>query len=368
MNNTTNKSNLLLVLIIVLFSFYTSNIYSQQRDEHISIADQVWKSADCWSTGTVPANNQTDGNDDIIIDSYVTLDDALDMRNGTYLEVTNYDTLEVFGDVTFRNGSTLLVEEYGVFIIHGDVQNNNNSDDITINGKIIINGNYTGGNGSALDGDGEMEVSGDVETSGTGNVFGSTENCDSSEQDCSSSSTSPLPIELISFNAQVKNDAVHLTWSTATEINNDYFTIERSRDAIHFEPIKKIAGAGNSMTTINYETYDRNPYSGTSYYRLKQTDFDGTYSYSDIRTVRVYESFKARIYPNPTSQNETFIIEVDTDDVYTIQVTDLSGRTVLTKTNLRDQRIELDARFKAGVYIVSILQGNQKNNIKLVVR
>ena len=90
---------------------------------------------------------------------------------------------------------------------------------------------------------------------------------------------SALPIELLSFSATAGEDAVALAWSTAVEINNNYFTIERSRDGSNWEIITYVQGAGNANRVINYLWNDENPIEGISYYRLKQTDFDGQYEY-----------------------------------------------------------------------------------------
>lgn len=99
---------------------------------------------------------------------------------------------------------------------------------------------------------------------------------------------SPLPIELIQFDAQLNpKNQVDLLWITATEINNDYFTVERSIDANNFEPVKELDGAGNSTQLIYYQTKDEHPYKGLSYYRLKQTDFDGNYTYSQIISIMI---------------------------------------------------------------------------------
>jgi hypothetical protein len=111
-----------------------------------------------------------------------------------------------------------------------------------------------------------------------------------------------LPIELLSFNASVKNKSqIKLTWQTASETNNDFFTIERSKDALNWESIIEIDGAGNSSLKLNYTAVDENPYVGLSYYRLKQTDFDGQYEYSMVEVVNYssLEKSQIKIYPNP---------------------------------------------------------------------
>jgi hypothetical protein len=95
-----------------------------------------------------------------------------------------------------------------------------------------------------------------------------------------------LPIELIYFKAGEGDDGVNFNWATANEINNDFFTVERSEDGEHFEPLFTKAGAGNSTSNLYYDGKDEKPLQGFSYYRLKQTDYDGHYSYSDIETVK----------------------------------------------------------------------------------
>lgn len=88
-------------------------------------------------------------------------------------------------------------------------------------------------------------------------------------------STSPLPIELLSFNAVCQGNNVGINWSTASETNNDYFTIERSKDGKTWETVTIVPGAGNSNSTLSYSYTENNPFPITSYYRLKQTDYNG---------------------------------------------------------------------------------------------
>lgn len=120
---------------------------------------------------------------------------------------------------------------------------------------------------------------------------------------------SPLPIELTAFSAHVEYNKVKIEWTTASELNNDYFTIERAREIEQFEDIEKIEGKGTTSLVSNYLTYDYTPFSGKSYYRLKQTDFDGQFSYSHIVFVE-FEGTKERltVYPNPVINNEVNIL------------------------------------------------------------
>lgn len=109
-----------------------------------------------------------------------------------------------------------------------------------------------------------------------------------------------LPISLLYFRAKENNGQVSLTWATAQEVNNAFFTVERSRDGAGFESIKTIAGAGNSNHTIEYSYTDAQAGTGKSWYRLKQTDLDGRFTYSNVAAIEQETTGKGiNIYPNP---------------------------------------------------------------------
>ena len=96
-----------------------------------------------------------------------------------------------------------------------------------------------------------------------------------------------LPVSLLSFNAWWNGADVSLDWSTATETNNDFFTVERSADGVSFSEVLRVKGAGTSIATISYHSFDVSAPPGLVYYRLRQTDYDGNFSYSRIAVVEV---------------------------------------------------------------------------------
>lgn len=116
----------------------------------------------------------------------------------------------------------------------------------------------------------------------------------------------PLPVELADFQARVVENSVHLSWVTSSELNNDFFTVERSEDGETFTGIgEHISGKGTTVQTQHYAAIDMNPIKGTSYYRLKQTDFDGTFTYSNVIPV-TYEGpniASMQVFPNPATNN-----------------------------------------------------------------
>lgn len=178
-----------------------------------------------------------------------------------------------------------------------------------------------------------------------------------------SSGINPLPIELLTFKAEVNGKVVDLNWSTASETNNDYFTVERSRDGIHFEAVGTVKGAGNSSSVINYLFVDENPYLAVSYYRLKQTDYDGHVSYSKLEEVKLetQHDISFSVYPNPNDGNTINLkLNAGGSDEVLFTVQDMYGNTISSEaiTVLQNSEniyaIDLSKKLIPGVYFITL--------------
>ncbi len=179
-------------------------------------------------------------------------------------------------------------------------------------------------------------------------------------------STFPLPIDLTKFTAKPIQDKVLLNWETASEMNNDFFTIEKSRNGLDFIELARVDGAGNSSANIHYEYTDENPFPGLSYYRLKQTDFDGQFKYSEIETVLI-NKFSLRLYPNP-AKNEIFV-EVPSIDNYQILVYDSGGRVMPLEMKKVGGVWEINTEsLRSGLYYLSATSFNEKVIKKFVIQ
>lgn len=119
------------------------------------------------------------------------------------------------------------------------------------------------------------------------------------------SSSTPLPIEMVAFNAVCSGQRVDVTWTTASERNNDFFSVEAALDGVHFQPVGRVPGAGNSALMLHYTWSGQQPAGGTTYYRLKQTDTDGAFTYTDMVPVDCARQSDMMIFPNPTSGSFT---------------------------------------------------------------
>jgi len=176
----------------------------------------------------------------------------------------------------------------------------------------------------------------------------------------------PLPVELIEFTAQPKNnEAVDVHWVTATEINNDYFVVLRSKDGVNFAPIDSVNayGTGNSTELQNYSLMDYQPYSGTSYYRLKQLDYDGTTSYSNIEIVNFEGVEIITLFPNPSSGEVNITVKSSETGTITFTVHDAVGKIIKSEQfqiNEGNNQISSFINCANGKYFVSVVTSNGK--------
>lgn len=186
----------------------------------------------------------------------------------------------------------------------------------------------------------------------------------------------PLPVELLSFTAQPENNRVHVQWTTASETNNDYYTVERSFDGVNYEQVAMVDGTGNSTSNINYETYDDLPYPGTSYYRLIQTDFNGTREIFGPVAVHMPsgENFIAVVYPVPAdAAGINFSLYVPLEGEVKIEFYDLPGKQLDSKTfylaqGYQNINMNESGILAPGVYIVRTSYMGNKVDRKIIIQ
>jgi hypothetical protein len=172
-----------------------------------------------------------------------------------------------------------------------------------------------------------------------------------------------LPVTLSNFATKIFKKSIEINWSTASETNNDYFTIERSSDGRDFRAIGTVDGAGNSTETLDYSYVDESPLSGTSYYRLKQTDYDGKYSYSDVRAVKIDSDADAYITYNAYTQE---IISNASDEAYDIRIVDMTGRVVKNLNSLSDVAFTNVSDLNNGTYVAIMRSESTNKTLKFI--
>ncbi len=182
----------------------------------------------------------------------------------------------------------------------------------------------------------------------------------------------PLPIDLLSFNARPEKDKVKIYWSTASEHNNDYFTVERTLNASEYSFVADVKSKGNSNALQEYYTYDYKPVVGTQYYRLKQTDFDGKYTYSNLVPVTFgkADEFEIVSVANNNNGSQTVYFKYDSDSKVSYKLVDILGKLVTTQTDVDAfngvNQIELKHNFASGVYTLIISDSKRMISRKIV--
>lgn len=353
----------------------------------------------------------------------------LTVKNGATLTIGEGDTLIVKGNVD-NQGSTIIVQ--GALIINGNYENNSrgllgatgSKMDIRESGSFFVNGDFINNSVSTVENSGKMEIGGDFTNEGfwflidihgnTGNDGGmlihgdlnnsgdfvndgdiwvegeidNTGNFDNEDGNVYTDDPNPdiggniqpLPVELMSFYGRQSGQSVELTWTTATETNNDYFTIEKSVDTKDFIEIGNVKGSGTTAFPVDYAWKDDSPANGVNYYRLKQTDFNGEYNY--LETVSVYVDGVERhpqlsVYPNPVVHGGTALVKaigLTSEARCRLRVLDNQGALVLEIEASVDEfgsmsySIAVDHRFQPGFYIVAVHSGDGVQRAKVLIR
>ncbi len=310
--------------------------------------------------------------------------DYLNAGNGT----TNFldGTINIGGN--YANNGNGNIDAGGVVTVGGDFTVSGNGFN-TISGGLNIGGTATlGSKGVDINDGGVLQANAivsegtiDIEFGGTinvvsGSITGTINNdpgnldqdctnnccgnlCNAEGNDLSTGGLSVLPVELLFFIAKQEKNYVAVEWATATELNNDFYTLERSFDGLTFEVVDRIAGAGTSQSRLEYHFKDYPSYFGSIYYRLTQTDFDGTSE--QFRMIRIhYQSQdlpEPKIYPTVLKSGQQVTIENfwGTINSLDLSISDLGGKT---DQPVRDLTIGGQIKFdtsglNSGIYILS---------------
>ena len=194
----------------------------------------------------------------------------------------------------------------------------------------------------------------------------------------SSTDNNPLPVTLLEFDAVAENNKVNITWQTANERDNDYFVIERSRDGVIFNEVARVNGAGNSSTPLSYQTTDHDPYTGISYYRLKQVDYDGAEKVYPMVVVEItgitLEEPRLNIHPNPYREGEIIadIGGFNTESHALVMLADISGNALWqsrmkpTREGLSEELGRELSSVQPGFYLVIVVSQDRKASARIV--
>jgi hypothetical protein len=292
--------------------------------------------------------------------------------------LTIYDTLVVVGNLTMDK-EPLVVQTGGLLIVFGNLTFGNKVD-LANNSLIIVTGDvsFHASGHDDYTGSGQMFVDGSV--SGNGDAESADESFSDLEEqypifyEFATGQSTTLPVEFVYVEAKQIGSSVTIAWATASELNNDYFTVEHSADGKQFTVIGTVKGAGDSQQTLTYSFTDPTPATGINFYRVKQTDFDGAFDFSEVVAARfsIQNGQPLTLSPNPA----TGVFKVDLTTYHEqqvfLEIVDFSGQTIATKkydlsVNFNPW-VEIDlSNQPKGMYYVMLKTATQVNKGKVII-
>lgn len=294
-----------------------------------------WLDPATWSCGRVPTCGDAIT---IAAGTTVTVNNQVDLTTGTCADPSCQSvSITVAGTLYFQTGKKLTICDNSTITFSGAGQ--------------IVPQNPSGNNNLITVG------TTPVWNSGTGTI---------------NASTNPggLPVTWLSFTAEACAGKVCLNWATASEKFNKYFTIENSSDLLAFNEIGNVnskAPDGNSIITLTYNFTDNSPKFGTSYYRLKQVDYNGAFDYSKIAQVTFSTKSGINFYPNPAHNAGTLVVGDDYINA-NVSITDLLGREIKNFTMSSSSKNIDFSEINAGIYTILLNTENASQKIKIIIQ
>ena len=359
-------------------------------DDFTSIQSGAWADGSTWNTGTYPGTvRQSTINipnaQDIEVRKNITSNYSLNFAKNAILTVT--DTLIILGDLTLDKEATLTIGPDGVLVVFGNFEAAKTLS-IASGGVIAVGGNATFAKDLTYDdrNGGELFVVGNVNEKNTSELGSAQDETALEDQypdiyNILNGTMTTLPITLLDFTAEVQSQRVLIRWTTESEIDNDYFSVERSVDGQQYQVIDTIAGAGTSYAVRTYSLEDKDPLPGTSYYRLRQTDYNGQHASFDWVAVSFDQATASapkalsieRVFPNPFSTSCTLEYALSRPGPVEVQLLNMQGTLVFSRitpgyVGKNQYTLENLANLPPGTYLLRIIQNNAVSPVQRVLK
>jgi hypothetical protein len=316
-----------------------------------STGNGVWNNSATWDLGRTPTDGDEiiiETGDTVILYQTVTLNNVeIEVRGELILDKTTF-IVDIYAYLRLDSSSILVVAE------GGNITSDENND---LNRVVVGNAwwefffpEWDGGNSSLA---GPSYIT-DAEVGG-GLFEGQLPD-----------GYIPLPIELISFKTELLGGVVEVRWATAVELNNDYFTIERSFNGREWTSIGEVEGAGDSHIRSDYRFVDYNPVPGISYYRLRQTDFDGKFEVFNASAVHYEPGNLFKVFPNPVSDKLNLTTSSNLDHAV-ISLRNMNGQEESISINKNSRQATLDmSMLPSGIYVLEVAFSESRLSKRIV--
>ncbi|MBY0427091.1 MAG: T9SS type A sorting domain-containing protein, partial [Cytophagales bacterium] len=322
----------------------------------------------------------------LVVSNTLTLNNFSFQLDGSWYDATGYSKTYV---IRVKNGSTVIASQnYVASTDRGTLGNPLPLNIVTLN-QVMTPGTYTfeifvttpgdaGRNLIAFDTYTPSSIPGIILNAGNGSSKSYLKNINVSYTSTSYTTKvcanrtkidylCVLPVTWLSFTGNRTNNESVLDWKTVSEDNNNYFAIERSSDGISFEEIGRTSGYGNTKSTRTYQYRDLKPGQKANYYRIKQVDYDGKSTYSNIIYLVAQEKSDINIYPNPFANETTIsIVGTEPEGLVEVSVYNTLGNLVQKSTYTNTDEISIGSSFSSGLYIVEVKQDEMLKTFKII--
>lgn len=301
------------------------------------------------ATVTITGNNKTLN----ILDTLIIQEDLIFTATaGAGINVGPNNVLIILGNLDLgKNNAGVHVESGGVVVVKGDITASGTNGQFTGSGNIYTDGTVSG---VANNGSGTVETIDDL----------SDDNLTDIEEYVNGGGDTPLPVDLLYFRAELTLNSVVLKWKTVTELNNDYFVIEKSVDGVYFEELSTISGSGTTNTPVVYEYVDYALDASVVYYRLKQVDFDGAFEYFDMTKVVIEGQAQTNgVYPSLIKGSE---LKLKGQNLSEIRIMNTRGDVLKREGVSGVQSIDVHS-LTNGLYLVQLVSASGQITTQRIV-
>ena len=379
------------VIFFLIIPLIPLSILAQEGYTSDNNSTGFWTDAGIWSRSqnwmpTTPGTDVGGATGFVDIYGYVVRSGNLTLRGMALLTV--YDTLWITGNFNVTQSSSIDVRAGGILVVDGNMTCNGGTSS-TNNGNIIVKGRLTSSGSARVNnhpgGTDGFYVYGPASGSGGASFNGSPNTSSANlldESDLSANNSSlynfvhaTLPVRLISTDASFDGEKVKVIWSTSSELNNDRFEIYRSTNEVDFKYLGEVPGHGTTTDLIEYTFVDDCPVIGTSYYKIKQVDFEGEHTYFPPVAVHVNpSSIIFQVIPTIIKEGNVKL-KIGNINHHTVRITlnALKGNLAFDKTFFLKKgiirKIELTDtdQLQNGIYIITLYTGRNQYRKKVII-
>ncbi len=335
---------------LLLLSFLSTTLFCHATD-YWSISTTLWSNTDGGADCSCSPGNLNTG-DNVYVKHFIS--SAVMTLSGTpSVLIFNGGRWDLTGGNMDINAGSWTINSGGTLAVKGGTLTSGGFTTFLVNGKLELVDLINNG---AITGSGLISYTGSITNNATIDPL------------------STLPVELIDFSVSTNSNSVDVKWSTASEINSDYYTVMRSKDAVHFESVGTIQASENSASMIIYNFTDHSPLPGITYYQLIETDKDGSTQQSKVTALDFNATSNLIIhsYSNPVEEEAQLFFPSSAEGMFKINISNAYGLSVYSASGVAlsgENKLFLSMHeYSGGLYLITLTDADERTSTVRIVK